>query len=296
MLEARTHHIVAPHAKSQSTANSHLCIEPHAERRETATKELVHVENIENLTTVRMDSPHDTTRATDLNEIRERLNKFEFSVLAEFQDQTANDANNQSYLKHLTSRVDAVQKCSDSAELTSIDVDLKRQHVDHVTDCEAKHQDQDEILKARMESMKRQLQHRIDHNFDLQSHMATGHRRADRPSLLETQSPTRTLKSPGEQGSISSASEITKLEQRFASIAAQVDKLIIAKELWDVRDVPSQLNTWASNIRSDVIERKKDVAEDVTTLLARVEALEAKCENLQVQLKIVRRNMQNGSA
>jgi hypothetical protein len=308
VLEARTYNTGESLARSQPTlnsANSHLRTELHAETPEIAAREAAQVVHVEDLTTVRMDSPHDTTQATDLHEIHERLNKLESSGPAGSQDQTANVANVQSHLNYLASEVDALRKCvnecSDIVKPMSADIDLlKRQHMNHDADCKAEHRDQAEAMKARADSMKRQLQSRIDKNADLQSHLYNGHRRTDSPRSLETHSPMRAITSPGDQVSVSHTPKITETEHRFASLEARVNKLITAKELWDLNGLPSRLNTWASNICSDLDVCKKGVAEDVATLLAHFKVLQAQHEkqrrdheNLDAQLRILRGNVQN---
>jgi hypothetical protein len=297
MLEARTNTARESDNYSSSKpkgADSHSHTEVHTEKLHIAAQEAVQVEHVEDFTPMGTDTPHESVQPTDLNKIRERLNKLESSGSTGSEYHSTEVATMVSHRKHLTPRVTAVQKCSDIAELTSVDVDLlKHEPADHVAHCKAEHQDQAETIKALADSMKSQLQKRIDKNFDLRGHLYDGHSSAGSLRLVETKRPTRALTSPRDQGSVGHAPAITEIEQRFTSSAAQDDQLIVAQELLDTRDITSQLNTWAGNIRLDFDECKKGVAEDVTTLVAHMKALGAKCENLQAQLKIVRRNMQN---
>lgn len=300
--EARAHNISESRTQSKSilnTVSSHLRTELHTSQPETAAQEAVQAKPSGNPTSVRMDSPQDVIQAPDFNEIHERLNKLGSSGPIGYHHQTADVAKTSRDLKRLASWVTALQRrideCSDIVKPMSADVDLlKRQRADHVNDCEAKVREQAEATKARIDLIKKQLQHRIDDNLDLQSHFHNGYRQTDSPQ------PMRAFTSPGDQGVISHAPEITEMKQLCASLKAQVDKLSKAEDVWDLGELPLRLTTWASRICSDLDECKRCVADDLTTLLAYVKALEAQYEkhdrdyvNLEAQVRILRANMLN---
>lgn len=305
-VEARTYDTSKPRNRSQLTSKSADChsVETHAEKSKFAAREVVQVESIEDLPTARIGNPHDPVHAAGLYEILERLSKLETFAMPESKHQSADVATILGNLNHLNSRVDTLLECRDIAKLTSIDVDiLKRQQADHVIDCEAKHYDQSETMKTLIDFMRGQLQKRIDHNFDLHSGLHRGHHWTGSRRLMETQRSMRAFRDSGDGGSISRRPKGTVTEERFVSLEARVNKLITANEMYNLRDLPSRLVEWTSSLCSDLDECKKGVAEDMRTLLALINALQAQrekqrdeIEDLSTQFKNVLRQIPYSSS
>ncbi|KAJ4381128.1 hypothetical protein N0V86_003475 [Didymella sp. IMI 355093] len=316
VVEAKTHNISESHSQSEkalSSAFSRLRTELHAEQTKTVAREAVQAECVENLkkledttkaTTARIDSLYDTIKTKDLHVINERLSKLESLGPEEPQHQTASTEKTQNHLEYLTSRVNTLQKSVDEcvyivkAIPTDIDL-LKRQHANQVVNCEAKIQGQADAVKAHVNAIARQLRARVENHVALQDHLFDGHSRVDSPQLLELQKLMHGITCTGQQDLSSQGPDNTQIWNQIAALKARVDKLITADEVWDIDNIPLLLTTWSGRICSRFDECKKDVAEDVTELSARLQDLEAICRkhgrdfgNLDAQLNILRRNIQ----